>query len=268
MELKSIISKESKKNKKLIESIPSPIRDSEINHLRYIKTKNSIHKIYPGFCEHILKDYPGFNYVYLDRDARPIYLTMEIFKQEKKLNIENKIIAFTTKMLPKKLLDSLKEKRPYSLKSPFEETQERITRYVKKYRKNKTLLHDYLLQELKGSDPMLFIDSGFWGRCVGYLNAFFSKKKTDYLLMCGPSESNHFIEDVNEENYTNYLEGLIKHGFEIENLKKDGGKIIVSKRALDFQKNMHMADYIAIEIDALEHIYGSLSNKQILKICQ
>jgi len=266
MSLKSIINKQNKKNKKLIKSLPKPIRNSNINHLRYDKTKNGMHNIYPKFCEHILKSYSEFSYVHLDRDARPIYLTMEIFKQEKGLDIENRIIAFTSDMLPKKLSDSLKKIDYSSIESAFKKGQEIIVKYVDKYRKNRNLLHSYISQELDDTDNMLFIDTGFWGRGVGYLNAFFSKKKTDYLLVAGPPGSNHFIKDYSEENYANYLETQIRHGFEIEKLKKENGKIIASKRALDFQKELHIADYLAIEINALEYIYKSLNDGQIRKV--
>ena len=109
-----------------IKSVPRPIRDAGIPALRYLKTKQSPLTVFPKFCDHVLETYPGYTYVFIDRDARPIYITMETLKTERNLDIENRIITFTTNMIPKNLLKRIKRSMG------FEQEQRAIEDYAEK----------------------------------------------------------------------------------------------------------------------------------------
>jgi hypothetical protein len=189
---------------------------------------------------------------------------MEVFRKERKLAIENRLIAFTTDMLPEKLKEDIADFPIFT----YEYNQEAIERYLKTNRSNRTLLHDYLNQELGGLDKMLFVDTGYWGRCTGYMRKFFSKKETKDILLFGIKGSNCFREDCTEENFTNLVESL-KHGFEIEGLKRENGKIVVVKRPKhEHARNLHIADYSAIEILALEYIHGKVGEDRIKEVLE
>lgn len=261
--MKSLIKRQEELEKQILESLPAPIREADIHHMRYAHTKKRFGSLYPNFCKHILENFPDSFYVFLDRDARPISLTMSILNPD----IPQKRVAFTREMLPEKLKSLMCQLQTDAIEEYFEETQELIEDYVERNRPRKSLLHQYLNQELSGLDNMLFVDTGYWGTCTKYMKEFFSND-SDYFLVFGPPGSNSYKHDVSEEGWTNIIENGIKHGFGIDGLKRGNKGIVVTTFEQPLEKRLQIPDYIAVEINALEFVHKEVSDEQIEKVLE
>lgn len=243
--------------RKMTASLPEDIRALGPYLNRYRRTRKNF-TLFPKFCSHILDKYPGFSYIFIDRDARPLYLTMDVFRNEKALDMESRIIAFTTKMMPDKLRSATDKMmlRSDSALSIFNAIEMKIHCFVSRHRADDTYLHRYLHQELDDLDKLLFIDTGYWGRCISYLCNLFDDKKTDYVLLRGPEQSRCFsLSDLGGES-VNSFENQLNHGFDIVGLADEDGKIVIKteKEQYYHEYNLHLADYFAVEANAYEHI--------------
>jgi len=238
-----------------VESLPIEIRPVARYKFRYEKTRR-LTTIFPDFCDHVLKHYPNHTYIFIDRDARPLYNTMEIFKKQKQLGIENRIITLTRDMLPVEIC-AITDKLSFISQDAsltFGEIEKQISEFVKQNKQYETDLHRYLSQEFDNLENMLFIDIGYWGRCTSYLMNYFDD--SDYMLVRGPRSSKCFNSDDFGGESVNGLENQIKHGFEIKGLVEQDGMIIIRTEPEHYYKNhnLHIVDYMAIEANAYDHL--------------
>ena len=266
--LRKIAKEHEKSWGKIISKLPRALRESGINLHKYIGTKNSWIKIYPKFCDEVLERFPDHTYVFIDRDARPLYITMEHFREARNLDLENRLITFNREMRPKAYVEKMEEAKP-----DFDKMKKAAADFLKKRRYDKTLLNDYLRQELGDAKRLLFIDTGFWGTCVLYAQEFFHKKQTDHMQVVGIEGSNCQIKDQDEENITQMMEHRIDHGFEIRRLRRKEGIVTVETYPLELFEKEHrrkscVADYIAVEMNALEYLHGKVDDHMIRKVLE
>lgn len=252
---KELKEKEERRKQQILESLPPSIKNLNIMPLRYQKTKDHF-KPFVAFCQHLISQYPDFSYVFIERDANPLYLTTFIINQESNLNLDLRTIGFTRDMLPKKLNEKLFNQRNYETRNKL------IAGHLSRNRRSKTYLHQYLLQELGCLDRMLFIDTGFYGTITTYLENFFVKKETNQFLFTGPQGSNCFVPDTSGENTANFVENQIKHPYQILGLEKTE-KIVLQRNPYlqypkDYQQHIqetYLSDYSAILVNALEQFH-------------
>ena len=205
-------------------SVHPLIKESGLNLKRYYHTKNGWQKVFVEFCEETLNRFPSMNYVFIERDANPVFVTMQHFKEARGLDNELRQVALTRDMYPGWYNVDLETVR-------YQEALKRSNEWMtQRIRNRKTLLHDYLRQELEDLDNMLFVDTGFLGTATIYLQAFFDKKKTDHFLVVGKKGTNRYVTDYSEDDLTCSIEEGTAHGYQIDGLKRKKVKSLLKSQ--------------------------------------
>jgi hypothetical protein len=251
-------------------NMPTLLADSDINHLRYemIRERFGTRFPYPEFLEGLMTNYPDHTFVFIDRDARPFYVMMEIFREEDNRDITNRIIGFTRSMIPPSLTVRIQDCKASNLtpERKYEALVDIIENYVRRNGHKDHRIHRYFRQELQGEGEMLFVDTGFWATCVNYLSLFFYNDTNHQIIYLGPEGSNKIVQGYDENDALRF-EDSVKHGFEIEGLIESDGRFELRKtQHSPFYAKEMITDYIAIEMVALEHLFGTVPDKRVKKL--
>ena len=237
---------------------------------KYIKIYQEMKQylqLIPPFVEFIFQKYSG-TFIFIDRDAKPIYETAKIYCKEKKRKDNLLIIPITRNIIPEKYTDAHQNEKgkpqkykkvkfpqyAWSIDSPLinysqKDNKIKISEITKEphFKEEAKKLYSLLKKiNLNLNKKVIIIDMGFLGSATSYvedtIKLFSSNTKTISYLFFSGSTINGFIPrkipnlKISQTKYISHYETFPKNQPRVKKLIKQNHYWIPKKEILTNEK--------------------------------